>query len=84
MEFHGDTKTQSIRVAVPFSLRPAPKHETDFTLKNDFAILPVDMRLVKDLKVEIKQIQRDLAYLKSSPIPYGWYYVSHFALALPY
>lgn len=53
MEFHNDTATNWIRCGVPFSTRGAPKHELDFTLKNDFAILPVDMRLVSDLKSEI-------------------------------
>lgn len=54
MEFHNDTTTRSIRVAVPFSLRPPPTHATDFQLRNDFAILPVEMRLIDDLKTEIK------------------------------
>ena len=81
LEFHNDTTTRSIRMAVPFSLRQAPRFATDFELRNDFAILPVDMRLVDDLNSEIKQIQRDLAYLKTSPMPFGWYYISYFALA---
>ena len=56
MEFHGDHDTSAIRVAVPFSLRPAPKHELDFTLNNDFAILPVRIRLVADLSTDYKLI----------------------------
>jgi hypothetical protein len=56
LEFHNDTTTRQIRCAIPFSLRPPPTHATDFELRNDFAILPVKMRLVSDLKTEIKQI----------------------------
>jgi hypothetical protein len=56
MEFHNDMNTNLIRVAVPISIRPAPKHEMDFDYRNDFAILPVNMRLVSDLRTEIKQI----------------------------
>jgi hypothetical protein len=56
MEFHNDMDTNLIRIAVPFSLRPPPKHEMDFDYQNDFAILPVNMRLVSNLRTEIKQI----------------------------
>lgn len=41
LEFHDDRETKSIRLAMPFSLRPTPKHELDFRPCNDFAILPV-------------------------------------------
>jgi hypothetical protein len=41
LEFHDDRETKAIRVAMPFSLRPTPKHVLDFQPSNDFAILPV-------------------------------------------
>jgi hypothetical protein len=50
----GDTKTESIRLALPFSLRDAPTHARDFAFKNDFAIYPIDMRLVSDLNTGLK------------------------------
>jgi hypothetical protein len=56
----------------------------DFSFKNDFAILPVKMRLIDDLKTGVKQIQRDLAYLKTSPIPFGYYYITNVVLMLPW
>lgn len=56
LEFHNDRETKSIRIAIPLSLRQAPKHELDFQPCNDFAILPVSMRLVEDLNTEITQI----------------------------
>ena len=61
---NGDTKTESIRIALPFSLRESCRHPTDFAFCNDFAIFPVDMRLVTDIKTGIKQIQRDVSGLK--------------------
>lgn len=81
---NGDSNTEFVRLALPFSLRNSPSNERDFQLQNDFAIFPVDMRLVSDLKTGIKQIQRDLSSLKTSPMPFGWYYASYFVLAMPY
>jgi hypothetical protein len=80
----GDTTTRWIRIALPFSLRPPPAYPMGFEFKNDFAVLPVDMRLVDDLKTGIKVIQKDLAPLKASPMPFGWYYASYFILSLPF
>jgi hypothetical protein len=56
----------------------------DFSFKNDFAILPVKMRLIDDLKTGVKQIQRDLSYLKTSPIPFGYYYITNVVLMQPW
>lgn len=71
---NGDTKTESIRLAMPFSLRHPPTHPTDFPLLNDFAVWPIEMRLISDLTTGIKQIKQDLSSVKTSPMPYGWYY----------
>ena len=42
------------------------------------------MRLITDIKSGIKQIQNDLSTLKSSPMPFGWYYASNFVQMMPY
>ena len=55
----------------------------DFSFENDFAILPVDMRLVNDTKTDLPIIKKDLAYLKSSPMPFGHFYLSNFVMMLP-
>ena len=79
----GDKETTHIRVACPFSLRQTPRHELDFNFKNDFAILPIDMRLIDNLDTGMRQIRDDIAYVKTSPMPFGYYYASYFILSLP-
>lgn len=79
-----DTKSKWIVCAVPFSLRNAPRHHLDFRFENDFAILPVNMRLIDNCEKELKLIKDDLAYLKTSPMPFGHFYLSNFVMMLPF
>jgi hypothetical protein len=79
-----DTKSEWISCAVPFSLRNAPTHHLDFQFENDFAILPVKMRLINNCEKELKLIKNDLAYLKTSPMPFGHFYLSNFVMMLPF
>lgn len=44
--YTNDTTTETIQLAVPFSLRPTPKSPMDFSFNNQFAILPLRLRLV--------------------------------------
>ena len=75
LEFHNDTTTEWITAGLPISLRAAPKHETDFKVANELVVFPTDMRLISDLKSGVKQIQKDLAHLKTSLMPFGFYYL---------
>ena len=79
-----DTTTKSLQCAVPFSLRDTPKHIRDFDYENDFAIMPVNMRLISNAKTELQVIKKDLAYLKTSPMPFGHFYLTNFVMMLPY
>ena len=49
-----DKKREKIVMTCPFSLRPPPQTLTDFTFGNDFAIVPLSLRLVDSLTNGIK------------------------------
>ena len=46
VKYTKDTATDMISLAVPFSLRRKPKHQMDFNFDNQFAVLPIRLRLV--------------------------------------
>ena len=84
LKSHNDMTTEWVRVGMPISLRPAPKHETDFRITNEVVVFPLDMRLISDLQSGIKSIQGDLAHVKTSLMPFGNYYLSHLATLFPW
>ena len=43
-----DRKTDSITLAFPFSMRPPLRKLLDFNFDNQFALLPLRLRLVED------------------------------------
>ena len=44
-----DTSTKQLRLAFPLSLRPPPETIEDIKLINQFAIIPLDLKLVDDV-----------------------------------
>ena len=67
----------------PFSLRPPPKTLTDFTFDNDFAIVPLKLRLVNSVTNGIKALHQDMVAMKKSLDPIGWCYSIKLAMFLP-
>jgi diacylglycerol O-acyltransferase / wax synthase len=65
-------------------MREKPKHLNDFTFDNQFSILSVDMRLVDNIEKGLVQIRNDLAYLKTSPMPFGYYYLTQLVMRSPH
>jgi len=41
------------------------------------------MRLIDNLETGLPQTKRDLDHMKTSLMPFGWYYASYFILSLP-
>lgn len=79
----GDSKTKSIKLAVPFSLRdptPNPKH---FKLENDFVPITVELDLTLSLEESLKLAKKRMDSLKKSIIPSGQYYFMKFASYMP-
>ena len=56
VEKSDDKKTSSLRLAFPLSLRPPPNKLEEIQLVNQFAIIPLDMRLVDDVDKGLKAI----------------------------
>jgi hypothetical protein len=71
----GDTETKQIGFGIPFSLRREPKTVEDFTLDNQFAILPFMLPLTTDFKEGLKTIKAGMDAMKDSPSPFGYYYL---------
>ena len=53
-KYTNDVTSDYIQLAVPFSLRPTPKHITDFSFDNRFAMLPLRLRLVNSIEEGFK------------------------------
>ena len=78
-----DRNTKQAIMACPFSLRPAPKKLLDFEYNNDFAILPLKLRLVDNLTNGLRQINQDMNKLKKSMEPIGFCYLIKIVMQLP-
>ena len=70
----GYPDVNDITLFCPFSLRRPPTHVLDFNYDNDFAIIPLQMRLVQNLREGIQKISKDMGALKRSLMPFGCYY----------
>jgi hypothetical protein len=81
--YKNDNTTKSIWLSVPFSLRPPPKSEMDFEFNNQFAVMPLEVRLVSDYKEGFKRIHADMAGLKRSQKPFGLLYLMKFMMMMP-
>jgi len=77
LDEHTDDKTTNqIRLAFPLSIRAPPKSVEDFQLMNQFAIVPMDIKLVGDMKNGLKTIKEGMDSLKNSFEPFAWMYVT--------
>jgi diacylglycerol O-acyltransferase len=79
----GDTKTSTINLAVPYSLRELPKKKEDFELKNDFAMMKIPLDLTDNFQDSLSKVKTRMNALKNSIEPYGMYYFLKVALFLP-
>ena len=70
----GDTNSERLNLLVPFSLRKQIIRGDDFTFNNEFAILPVPLRLIENFDEGLKDVKRDMDALKQSISPFGYYY----------
>lgn len=59
-----DLKTEMIQLAVPFSLRSTPSNIMDFSFDNQYAVLPLKLRLTKNFDDGFKQISEDMNKVK--------------------
>ena len=76
-------QVDEIELVCPFSLRPPPIGILDFEYNNDFAIVPVNLKLHSDLKDGLKKINKAMTELKKSITPVGMAYVNQVTMALP-
>ena len=79
-----DKETKQIMMTCPFSLRRTPAELNDFEFNNDFAIVPLNLRLVDDISTGVKQISRDMNKLKQSMEPIILYYLIKITMQLPH
>ena len=83
VEKANDTKTNNIRVTMPLSLRPPPKKINEVNLCNQFAIVPMDLKLVDDVDNGLRIIQKDMNAMKNSMEPLGHLYNTKVLMQLP-
>ena len=83
LEYTDDKKTSELWLSCPFSLRPPPRSELDFGFDNEFAVLPIKLRLVNDYKSGIKVVSRDMNAVKKSIVPFGFLYIAKIIMAVP-
>ena len=83
LEYTEDRKTSELWLSCPFSLRPPPKSELDFEYNNDFAILPIKLRLVDDYKSGFKVINKDMTAVKNSITPFGFLFIAKIIMVIP-
>jgi hypothetical protein len=79
----GDTKTNSLNLSVPYSLRAPPLKREDFELRNDFAMMMITLDLDTDFNKCLAKVQKRMDALKKSIEPYGMYYFIKISLLLP-
>jgi len=63
----GDKLTDSITLAVPFSLRRPIKTANDFEFDNQFSILPLNLPLTNDFATGLPIVKREMDLVKKSP-----------------
>jgi len=78
-----DKTTKQIRLAFPLSIRAPPKSIDDFQLMNQFAIVPMDVKLVDDMPNGLKTIKQGMDKMKKSFEPFAWMYVTKLTMQLP-
>ena len=54
----GDTKTKSINLSMPYSLREPPESAETFDFRNNFATVPITLDLVDDFETGVKLIKK--------------------------
>jgi hypothetical protein len=80
---NGDTQTNKINLAVPFSLRDPTPDASKFKLINDFVPITVELDLTLSLQDALKFTKNRMDKLKKSLIPSGQYYFMKLASYLP-
>jgi hypothetical protein len=69
---------------VPFSLRPPPKGLRDFAFNNDFAVIPLKLRLFDNFDTGLRVINKEMAALKKSLEPIGQYWLIYTLMQTPW
>jgi diacylglycerol O-acyltransferase / wax synthase len=70
-ETHGDEKTQSINLLVPFSLRELPKTIAEHKMNNDFNVICFTLAMKKSFEEAIKVVSAKTRKLKGSLYPFA-------------
>ena len=78
-----DRTTKQTIMACPFSLRRPPEALNDFEFDNNFAIVPLQLRLIDNMKTGIKLLNQDMNALKKSIEPIGLVYLIKIVMQLP-
>jgi len=55
----------------------------DFTFDNQFAILPIKMKLVDNYESGFQIIKRDMNAVKKSILPFGFFYAGKLLMSIP-
>lgn len=79
----GDTQTDTIQLAVPFSLRPKPRNPMDFSFDNQFAVLPLRLRLVDSFNEGFKMLHDDMNKVKHSMTPFAMVHMHRVIMNFP-
>ncbi len=62
-------------MSVPISLRQPPETSEDFEIRNDFAMVNIELDLVDSFEEGLKVVSEKMNKLKKSIEPYAMYYI---------
>ena len=80
----GQKLPKSFTVGMPFSLREAPAEKQNVRLNNDFASMPVEIKLFKHFDDGIDHFKTLFGNMKNSLAPFGVYSSFRITTNLPY
>jgi diacylglycerol O-acyltransferase len=84
IRYTDDRKTETVTIAFPFSIRPPLRHVLDFDFNNQYALLPLRLRLVDDYETGFKQIKGEMDKVKHSLTPFAMIFMIKCIMSMPH
>lgn len=82
-KYTNDDDTDQISLAVPFSLRQPPQHAMDFKVNNEFAVLPLRLRLINNFREGFQLLHDDMNSVKGSMTPFAMVHMHRLIMMFP-
>jgi hypothetical protein len=82
--YTNDRKTDQITLAFPFCMRPHLRNVMDFDFDNQFALLPLRLRLVENYEEGFKLIKHDIDKVKQSMTPFAMIFMLRAIMSMPH